>query len=172
MKMAITPTDIKLLPVQVKMEAYDLCLDCMDPDRRKNDSEQRRALVHDFDDGLTVNWAEDYPGGVTVNGLKQINLFDTGAHEGALALGKSCMVNGSGIVFQNFRYLLFGTKVIITGDFVFNGGVEIGDCDVKGSIQQLEKEVADLHKKDQELLQEISKLRKAIGKLNKKVGIA
>jgi hypothetical protein len=28
----------------------------------------RRALVHDFGDGLTVNWDGDYPGGVTING--------------------------------------------------------------------------------------------------------
>ena len=28
----------------------------------------RRALVHDFEDGLTVNFDGDYPGGVTING--------------------------------------------------------------------------------------------------------
>jgi hypothetical protein len=33
----------------------------------------RRALVHDFNDGLTLNWAGDYPGGVTIFG-KTINL--------------------------------------------------------------------------------------------------
>ncbi|MEM9679258.1 MAG: hypothetical protein AAF901_02955 [Bacteroidota bacterium] len=36
--------------------------------RRKNQSTHRRALVHDFTDGLTINWAKDYPGGVTING--------------------------------------------------------------------------------------------------------
>lgn len=25
-------------------------------------------MVHDFDDGLTINWKEDYPGGVTIEG--------------------------------------------------------------------------------------------------------
>ena len=30
----------------------------------------RRALVHDFDDGLTINFAGDYPGGVTINDAK------------------------------------------------------------------------------------------------------
>lgn len=71
--MPITETDIKLLPVQVKMECYDLCVDCMDPDRKKTDpTGMRRALVHDFDDGLTINWANDYRGGVTVNAVKKI----------------------------------------------------------------------------------------------------
>jgi hypothetical protein len=28
----------------------------------------RRALVHDFEDGLTINWDGDYPGGVTILG--------------------------------------------------------------------------------------------------------
>jgi hypothetical protein len=32
----------------------------------------RRALVHDFQDGLTVNWSFDYPGGVTVFDLKAV----------------------------------------------------------------------------------------------------
>ena len=72
--MPITETDIKLEPVQVKMECYDLCLDCMDPERKKTDpAGMRRALVHDFDDGLTMNWAKDYPGGVTINTLKTID---------------------------------------------------------------------------------------------------
>ncbi|EEW26860.1 hypothetical protein [Rhodobacter ferrooxidans] len=30
----------------------------------------RRALVHDQSDGLTINFNNDYPGGVTINGLR------------------------------------------------------------------------------------------------------
>jgi hypothetical protein len=41
--------------------------------RRKSATPWRRALVHDFDDGLTINWAHDYPGGVTINGPVKIN---------------------------------------------------------------------------------------------------
>lgn len=41
--------------------------------RRKNATPWRRALVHDFNDGLTINWARDYPGGVTINGPLKIN---------------------------------------------------------------------------------------------------
>jgi hypothetical protein len=40
-------------------------------ERRKvgNDSPHRRALVHDQNDGLTINFADDYPGGITLNGV-------------------------------------------------------------------------------------------------------
>lgn len=64
--MANEGSDLKLFPGQVKVEAWDLCIDSKD--RRKNDSPHRRALVHDFDDGLTLNWGGDYPGGVRVEG--------------------------------------------------------------------------------------------------------
>ncbi len=40
--------------------------------RRKTATAYRRALVHDFDDGLTVNWDNDYPAGVTINSTKRI----------------------------------------------------------------------------------------------------
>ena len=43
----------------------DLALDS--PERRgPRGGTQRRALVHDFNDGLTVNYRGDYPGGVTI----------------------------------------------------------------------------------------------------------
>lgn len=65
-------SDIQLLHGQVKIEAWDLCIDSKD--RRKNNTTPfRRALVHDFNDGLTLNWANDYTGGVTIHGLKTIN---------------------------------------------------------------------------------------------------
>ena len=46
--------------------APDIKLD--NPSRRSGGGEHRRALVHDFNDGLTINWTEDYPGGVTIRG--------------------------------------------------------------------------------------------------------
>lgn len=77
------PTDIKLdqnggnwLIIEgdaVKLTAADLMLDAASR-RRGGPSPHRRALVHDFNDGLTINWAGDYPGGVTVTG----NLHVTG----------------------------------------------------------------------------------------------
>jgi hypothetical protein len=53
-----------------KLMTLDLMLDA--PSRRSTAGGQRRALVHDFTDGLTVNWNNDYPGGVTVNGARRV----------------------------------------------------------------------------------------------------
>jgi hypothetical protein len=50
----------------VKVEASDLMLDSAE--RHKGGGPFRRTLVHDQKDGLTINFAGDYPGGVTVAG--------------------------------------------------------------------------------------------------------
>jgi len=76
-----TTTDVKLLGDQIRIEgrrqviveALDLCVDS--PDRRsEHTTPDRRAIVHDHQDGLTINYDFDYPGGVTVNGLKIVNV--------------------------------------------------------------------------------------------------
>lgn len=54
----------------VKTSASDLMLDS--GDRRKGGGAHRRALVHDQNDGLTVNFNGDYPGGVTINEVTEI----------------------------------------------------------------------------------------------------
>jgi hypothetical protein len=58
----------------LKTTATDLMID--HPARRRGGptSQHRRALVHDQQDGLTINFDGDYPGGVTVGG----NLAVTG----------------------------------------------------------------------------------------------
>lgn len=48
-------------------EASDLILDSTS--RRGGRPGLRRALVHDTNDGLTINFNGDYPGGVTIHGL-------------------------------------------------------------------------------------------------------
>jgi hypothetical protein len=48
-------------------EASDLILDSKS--RRSATNGLRRALVHDVNDGLTINFNGDYPGGVTIHGL-------------------------------------------------------------------------------------------------------
>jgi hypothetical protein len=48
------------------VRCLDLKLDA--PSRRSTNTGQRRALVHGFNDELVVNWAKDYPGGVTIRG--------------------------------------------------------------------------------------------------------
>jgi hypothetical protein len=48
----------------VKTEASDFMLDSAQ--RRRSAGGNRRALVHDQNDGLTMNFNGDYPGGVTL----------------------------------------------------------------------------------------------------------
>ncbi len=52
------------------IRCLDLKLDA--PSRRSSESGERRALVHGFNDELVVNFAEDYPGGVTIRGTISI----------------------------------------------------------------------------------------------------
>ncbi len=67
-------SDIKLENNKVTIEGFrlkhmggDFELD-YSPRRIEHSRSTRRALVHDYNDGLTINWLEDYPGGVTING--------------------------------------------------------------------------------------------------------
>jgi hypothetical protein len=55
----------------LKAISSDFMLDS--PERRKSGGPNfRRALVHDQNDGLTVNFAGDYPGGITLTGVAEI----------------------------------------------------------------------------------------------------
>jgi hypothetical protein len=56
----------------VKVGASDFLLDS--PQRHRTDRPGlRRALVHDQQDGLTINFNRDYPGGVTINDVVALN---------------------------------------------------------------------------------------------------
>ncbi len=66
-------SDIKFVGEDVRIEGDVLEVTCFDialdnAGRRGSAAGRRRALVHDFQDGLTLNWDDDYPGGVTING--------------------------------------------------------------------------------------------------------
>lgn len=66
--------DISLDGSAVVITGTDLRLD--DAERRHGHSGgYRRALVHDFEDGLTLNWDKDYKGGVTIRGDVRIPDF-------------------------------------------------------------------------------------------------
>jgi hypothetical protein len=76
-------SDIKLDGDWVTIEAnwtraqcWDLMLDA--PDRRSSQSGWRRALVHNHQDGLTVNFASDYPGGVNIEGKTNLETVEAG----------------------------------------------------------------------------------------------
>lgn len=106
-------SDIKLDDTQVvveghalKAQTWDLMLD--HPDRRKNDTPHRRALVHDHNDGLTVNWDNDYPGGVTLNGVRTLKKHPSSVAAIALVGGLS--------VAEGALHLLKGQKLILSDD--------------------------------------------------------
>lgn len=49
-----------------RVRSWDLMLDA--EDRRSDSSGWRRALVHNHEDGLTINYSSDYPAGVKIEG--------------------------------------------------------------------------------------------------------
>ncbi len=57
----------------LNIKGTDLILDS--PERQgAHPGRFRRALVHDTNDGLTINFADDYTGGVTINDVAALNL--------------------------------------------------------------------------------------------------
>ncbi len=70
-------SDVKLNGSNITIEAnhiettaHDLKLN--HPQRRKGGGPHRRALVHGFKDELVLNYARDYPGGVSVHGALEV----------------------------------------------------------------------------------------------------
>lgn len=131
---------IHLEGLVVRATANDLILDAAA--RRRTNTPFRRALVHDFDDGLTLNWDHDYPGGVSVNACKQISGFNnrdwlivrSRIHQ---QFGTDFMLDGGadrrGRIFGSlrrnpFRRALvhgFGDTLVLNWDRDYTGGVVV-----------------------------------------------
>lgn len=60
------PGGVTIFGNMLNVIATDILLD--HPARRSSSTGYRRALVHDFNDGLTLNYNADYPGGVMIRG--------------------------------------------------------------------------------------------------------
>jgi hypothetical protein len=131
----------------LKVDSYDLQLDNASRRSNKNQDKPRRALVHDKGDGLTINWARDYPGGVTING--SVRCPDD--------------VSASKIVVKG-PPTLSGQKSIGSGDVHIHvgvtlprgGGMEVTEVIVGAAIVELRAQVAALQ-------QEIAALKAKIG---------
>lgn len=64
---------VTVLCGNLNVQGHDLLLDS--PERRTpHGSAFRRALVHDLNDSLTINFGSDYPGGVTINGVRVLDV--------------------------------------------------------------------------------------------------
>lgn len=162
---------IHLEGLVVKAAGNDLMLDAAA--RRKNGTPFRRALVHDFDDGLTVNWDNDYPGGVSVNACKQIsgiNNRDWLIVRSRIAqfYGTDLMLDGGSARRGRFQTTLrpnpyrralvhgYGDQLVLnwdrdyTGGVVVNGRVQmphgavVAGQDVGAALSTLTGQVADL----------------------------
>ncbi len=121
------PTDIQLLSDQVKIEgrqvvvnALDLCVDSS-ARRSEHNTPDRRALVHDDGDALTVNYAYDYPGGVTINGLKTINAKPHAPHVMSSPSAVHLMIAGNTKIGGNLHVDgTFATDVTFAGHVRFH----------------------------------------------------
>jgi hypothetical protein len=90
----------------VKAVASDFMLDSSE--RRKGGGPHRRALVHDQNDGLTINFANDYEGGVTINGALVIR--DGERIRGGIFLNGPITIDGGIAMSRNLD---------LTGDIQF-----------------------------------------------------
>ncbi len=147
-----------------KATTTDLMLDSAG--RRKASTPHRRALVHDFDDGLTVNWANDYPAGVTVNSTKRINghnggdwvevnsrvvsvkgadlMLDYASRRSNTTAFRRALVHGwNDTLTLNYNRDYPG-GVLIEGPVRMPGGAVIGGQDVAVALTSLSTQVAAL----------------------------
>jgi hypothetical protein len=115
----------------VKVAAGDLNVDS--PKRRGTATGQyRRALVHDPGDGLTLNWGNDYTGGVTLNGVRTITAHVPphvpGSHipsfqNVTIESGAYITLDSKGIILKATNLVLNQEEgVIVTGKVSFDKG--------------------------------------------------
>ena len=126
-------------------KATDFMLD--NPNRRKNNTPFRRALVHDVNDQLTINYGGDYPGGLLIQGnVKIVNdLTVDGQFSGKVSVlqgaalfnpkesiifclaqdimlsNKSAEEGATGFALSHMH----GDKLVINRDNGFKGGVNV-----------------------------------------------
>jgi len=122
----------------LKVTGPDIWLD--NPDRRDGHTGGlRRAIVHDFGDKLTLNWGNDYTGGVVINGTTAIT---------RIKLGSKWLLSGVGDSSANDEWLrLFNAD----GSAKYYGGLaagklytETGGGLVQASDLSLKKDIGPL----------------------------
>jgi|GEM_PF-1976738 len=131
------------------VKCWDIKLDA--DDRRKQSGGHRRALVHGFNDELVVNWADDYPGGVTIAGdvripgkIKQnhVRLESTDLHIDHPARRKQSGGYRRALVHG------FNDELVVNWADDYPGGITIrGDVRIPGKVKQnhVRLESTDLH---------------------------
>lgn len=130
-------------------------LELEDKSRRKSgrSSLRRRALVHDFGDGLTLNWNKDYPGGLTFNGKALFK--DESKFIENVDFGKPIKVNED-IILRINRHVF--SKPQLGKEGRNNTTLppplsEIADISLKQIIQELNNRISELEQKVAQLSQ-------------------
>jgi len=118
----------------VKAAGSDFMLDS--PERRIGSKPFRRALVHDQADGLTINFANDYQGGVTLNAVREISPHRV--PQGASLHPTPTLVVRGGIEFE------VHTSLILVGG---GGGVEVTTLSLIGELTKLQDQISALQAK-------------------------
>lgn len=179
--MANSEADIKLVGMQVKAEAWDFCLDSQDPARRHDATPHRRALVHDYGDGLTINWANDYPGGVTIHGMRNLKVSSDDPRDGQVNIDGRGIVDISAVVqagrdYETVNASYRGNGISTDHSFHLTAGKNLnlaGSAIHLKSDNEITIEGPLTIKQDQteiDLVQEIIVLKAEIKALKNKVG--
>lgn len=140
----------------LKAETWDFNLDSAS--RRKADSDPnipRRALVHDRNDGLTINYNKDYPGGVSIRGETQveelsgqtlsIDKIQSKDPNQELMIGSKINAQ-QGLVVARVKMHRTINSITIDGDTILAKTVSRTSSGVRESVLDLVKEVNQLRK--------------------------
>jgi hypothetical protein len=139
-------TDVKLDQVDgtflhlegrvVKAVSSDFMLDS--PQRRIAATPFRRALVHDQSDGLTINFANDYPGGVALNAVRELTPQHVARSAEVKVIDPTpILVVRGGIQFEVHTE----SPLQIGGD---GGGVKVTTLSLHNELAKLEAQIATL----------------------------
>ena len=127
---------VTVLCENLNVQGHDLLLDASDR-RRPGGPQFRRALVHDGGDGLTVNFGNDYPGGVSLNGVAGITPLPQ-PHVPGLRKKPDLVVHG-GITYE-----VEGFALVSGGDPTVTVSVEEEFDKLSSLITELTARVAKL----------------------------
>jgi hypothetical protein len=113
------------------VNSTDFLLDS--PERRKNNTPHRRALVHGFNDELVLNFGGDYPGGVTINSF--LNVDHSALFKGSVEIdGQLDITEDTGML----------KDVFINGELFVKHEVSREEFSLVPFIEQLQKDVEKL----------------------------
>ena len=129
-------TQVTVTCENLNVQGHDVLIDASTR-RRPEGPRFRRALVHDEGDGLTVNFGNDYPGGVTLNGVASITPL-AGPHVRGLPHKPDLVVHG-GITYE-----VEGVALVHGGPTTVTVSVDAELGKLASAIRELSARVAQL----------------------------